>query len=60
MTTNDVVGWLVWGLDEKWALCLGLFLLLPPGLSTIMINGTQTVLKWHWFFWGCSNDICSN
>ena len=25
MTTNDVVGWLVWGLDKKGALCLGLF-----------------------------------
>ena len=32
MTTNDVVGWLVWGLDEKWALRLGLFLLLPPAI----------------------------
>ena len=32
MTTNDVVGWLVWGLDKKGALCLGL-LLLPPATT---------------------------
>ena len=32
MTTNDVVGWLVWGLDKKGP-CVLDFLLLPPATT---------------------------